>query len=123
MAMGIQMAPSYANIFMGKLENKIFQTVDKTPTVWWRYIDDIFVVWPHDEECLEQFIHTINNAHSTIKFTAKWSNKSITFLYVNIFLRGGHIATDLFMKPTATHQYLHQRSCHPRRQKSIIPYS
>ena len=56
---------------------------------------------------------------STIKFTAKWSNKSVTFLE----LRDGHIVTDLFTKPTDTHQYLHQRSCHPHHQKSTIPYS
>ena len=121
--MGTRMAPSYVNIFMGKLENTILQTVDKTPTVWWRYIDDIFAIWPHGEECLEQFIHTINNIHSTIKFTAEWSNESVTFLDVNIFLKDGHIVTDLFTKPTDTHQYLHQRSCHPSHQKSTIPYS
>ena len=74
-AMGTWMAPSYANIFMGMLENRILQTVDKTPTVWWMYIDDIFAIWPHDGEYLEQFIHIINDMHSTIKFTIEWSNK------------------------------------------------
>ena len=78
-AMSTQMAPSYANIFMGKLENKILQTVDETPTVWWRYIDDIIAIWPHGKQCLEQSIRTINNMHSTIKSTGEWSNMSYIF--------------------------------------------
>ena len=49
----------YANILMNKLNNQIFQTIDKTRTVWWKYIDDIFAIWPHGEEYLEQLIHTI----------------------------------------------------------------
>ena len=123
--MGTRMAPLYATIFMGKLENRILQTVDKTPTVWRRYIDNIFAIWPNGQECLEQFIYTINDMHSTLKFTAEWSNKSVTFLDVIIFLKDGHIhvVTNLFTKPTYTHQYLHQRSCHPRHQKSTISYS
>ena len=63
--MRTRMAPSYANIIMGKVENEFFQTVDKTPTVWWSCIDEIFVIWPHGEECLKQLIHTNNNMHCT----------------------------------------------------------
>ena len=42
------MAPSYANLFMGKLEREFLQTQDKIHRVWWRYmyIDDIFAIWP-----------------------------------------------------------------------------
>ena len=58
-AMGTQMAPSYANILMGDLERKILDKVDKRPNIWWRYIDDVFAIWPHDEECLLEFIRQI----------------------------------------------------------------
>ena len=81
-AMGTQMAPSYANIFMGDLERKILTQVDKRPDIWWRYIDDVFAIWPHGEECLIEFIEQINNAHSKIHFTAEWSNTFIAFLDV-----------------------------------------
>ena len=30
--------------------------------------------------------------------------------------------TDLFCKPTDTHQYLHKKSCHPWHTKKAIPY-
>ena len=35
---------------------------------------------------------------------------------------GGVLATDLFCKPTDTHQYLHKKSCHPWHTKKAIPY-
>ena len=39
MAMGTQMAPSYANLFTGRLESRILEEADKKSSVWWRFID------------------------------------------------------------------------------------
>ena len=36
--------------------------------------------------------------------------------------REGRLATDLFVKQTDTHQYLHFKSCHPFHIKKAIPY-
>ena len=36
---------------------------------------------------------------------------------------GGVLTTDLFCKPTDTHQFLHKKSCHPWHTKKAIPYS
>ena len=35
---------------------------------------------------------------------------------------GEVLSTDLFCKPTDTHQYLHKKSCHPWHTKKAIPY-
>ena len=35
---------------------------------------------------------------------------------------GGVLSTDLFFKPTDTHQYLHKKSCHSWHTKKAIPY-
>ena len=43
------------------------------PLVWWRYIDDIFMIWEHGEEELQKFLETLNCYHPTIKFTAEYS--------------------------------------------------
>ena len=43
------------------------------PLVWWRYIDDIFMIWEHGEEELQNFLETLNCYHPTIKFTAEYS--------------------------------------------------
>ena len=122
-AMGTRMAPSYANIFMGDLEKRILTQVDKRPDIWWRYIDDVFAIWSYGEESLIEFIEQINNVHPKIQFTAEWSDRSIAFLDVTVTIEEGRLTTDLFTKPTDTHQYLHKYSCHPAHCKSTIAYS
>ena len=44
-------------------------------------------------------------------------------VYINIYIENGKIKTDLYVKPTDTHQYLHSSSCHPYHCKRRIPYS
>ena len=38
-------------------------------------------------------------------------------------MKDGQIITDLYVKPTDTHQYLNSSSCHPYHCKKSIPYS
>ena len=42
---------------------------------------------------------------------------------VTVSLIDGQIETDLYVKPTDSHQYLHSSSCHPYHCKKSIPYS
>ena len=79
--------------------------VDKKPDVWWRYmyIDNVFVIWTHGEECFIEFVNRISNMHSKIQFTAEWSTKSVVFLDVQVIMNNGHVTTDLFTKSTDTH--------------------
>ena len=65
----------------------------------------------------------MNDKHLTLKFTAEWSQTSINFLDVTVSLTGGKVTTDLYVKPTDSHQYLHTSSCHPYHYKKGIPYS
>ena len=96
----------------------------EVPPTWWRYIDDNFAIWQHSEERLTQFLENINHLHSFIKFTAEWSAKSVSFLDTKVSVDDeGYLTTDLYVKPTDTHQYLHKDSCHPSHCKRGIPYS
>ena len=108
---------------MAELEEEIIKESEYKPYLWWRYIDDIFFLWEHGENKLKSFIDKINKAHPTIKFTAEWSKTSINFLDVTVSLIEGVIETDLFVKPTDSHQYLQSSSCHPFHCKKGIPYS
>ena len=83
----------------------------------------LLFLWEHGENKLKSFIDKINKAHPTIKFTAEWSKTSINFLDVIVSLIEGVIETDLFVKPTDSHQYLQSNSCHPFHCKKGIPYS
>ena len=44
-AIRTKMAPPCAIIFMGDLEEKLLKDFDRKPLAWWRYIDDIFMLW------------------------------------------------------------------------------
>ena len=91
--------------------------------IWWRYIDDIFAIWEHDQEALNIFLKEINHLHPTIKFTMEVSTKCVSFLDTTVILAGGILHTDLYTKPTDMHQYLSPNSCHPKHCTTSIPYS
>ena len=125
-AIGTKMAPPYAIVTLGDFENgaleNYFQLTGFKPWVWWRFIDDIFFIWEHGEESLISFVDYLNSIHPTLKFTTKYSRNQIEFLDVMVFKEGCSIRTDLFVKETDTHQYLHFTSCHTYHTKSGIPY-
>ena len=49
-AIRTKMAPPYTIIFMDSLEEEILGNSLLKSLVWWRYIDDIFMMWEHGEE-------------------------------------------------------------------------
>ena len=55
-AMGTRMAPTYANLYMGYLENELLDKSPLKPLVWKRYIDDIFFLWTHGVNKLNDFL-------------------------------------------------------------------
>ena len=93
------------------------------PWVWWRFVDDIFFIWLHGIERLQEFLKFIDSFHETISYTWDYSESQVSFLDVTICREvGGGISTDVFSKSTDTHQYLDYRSCHPKHVKQAIPY-
>ena len=122
-AIGTKFASPYNILFMTELEEETLSEIELKPYLWWRYVDDIFFLWEHREEKLKDFIKHLNEKHPTIKFTAEWSETLINFLDVAVSLIGGKVTTDLYVKPTDSHQYLHSSSCHPYHCKKGIPYS
>ena len=111
-AIGTKFAPPYSILFTAELEEYILRKAEFKPYLWWRYIDDIFFLWEHGEEKLKSFIDKINKMHPTIKFTADWSKTSINF-DLTVSTTKGIMETDLYVKPTDSHQYLLSSSCHP----------
>ena len=49
------------------------------PFIWWRYIDDIFMIWTRSVQDLNTIIPFLNNIHSTIKYTAMFSSGPYPF--------------------------------------------
>ena len=121
-AMGTRMAPSYANLFMGRLEESFLASQNLKPLAWFRFIDDIFMIWTHGQDTLSSFLQNLNS-FSPIHFTWSSSTNHATFLDVNLHLTDGSIHTSVHIKPTNHQQYLHFDSCHPFHIKKSLPYS
>ena len=122
-AMGTRMSPKYANIFMADFETQLMSATSHTPLKYFRFIDDIFMIWTAGLENLEKFIETANNRHPSIKFTHECSASHISFLDTTVHLINNNIETEIFTKPTDSHLYLLPSSCHPRHVTNNLPYS
>ena len=111
---------------MNVLETRMLGICEFSPWVWWRFLDDVFLIWLHGEDRLKEFLEFIIGFHKTIKYTWDYSTNKVSYLVVSIYKeRGGggcDICTHVYSKPTDTHQYLDSKSCRPRHVKEAIPY-
>ena len=123
--MGTVAAPSYATIFMGNFEEKyIYPVISKECLAYYRYIDDIFLIYTGGETKLIEFLTNLNTQHDFIKFDFEKSHKSIAFLDTLVYVDDKRqLQTTLYTKPTDTHNYLHFNSAHPKHLKHSLPYS
>ena len=108
---------------MTTFEEKYLYTYPLKPELWKRFIDDIFIIWPHGMNYLWKFIEHLNRVHPTIKFTSDISDREISFLDLTIYIQHSQLHTRLYTKTTDTHMYLNYSSEHPIRLKKSIPYS
>ena len=122
-AIGTKCAPTYAGIFMDKVETEFLET--QTDKLFWsvRYIDDIFFIWTHGKEKLKIFLEDLNKFHPNLKFTSDSSEENVAFLDLKVKLKQGKIETDLHVKSTDRHQYLHYTPSHPEHTKQLIVFS
>ena len=84
--------------------------------------NDIYI-WTHCKEKLEEFLKGFNNYHPNIKFTHEFNKENIPFLDLKVSLSGRQLTTDLHIKSTDKHQYLHYTSAHPDHTKRSIVFS
>ena len=129
-SMGTRAAPTYANIFMGKLEkillSKCPRNLKQYLHTWRRYIDDIFIIWSGSHSEFEEFFNFINSYHPTIKFDPPQHNEednSCNFLDLKISIENSKIQTDLYRKETSKPRALLPSSAHPGHVTHNIVYS
>lgn len=131
-AMWTKMAPTYATLTLGYLEEKMYekarrqfdhQTTQNIKNGWKRYLDDCFIIWNESDANLTVFLDIVNNLDPNINFTLDESAICIPYLDVLISKCRENITTDMYYKPTDTHQYFHFSSCHPGHTKRAIPYN
>ena len=130
-AMGTPMAPNYANLFMDNFEQNLLhdysQKTGLSPLVWFRFIDDIFLIWTGNKDSLDHFISFTQNysksrnMKSKIKFEIHLSTNKVHFLDTTVSLNHGKLRITLFTKPTDSHFYLSTSSCHSSYVLKNIP--
>ncbi|XP_041420552.1 uncharacterized protein LOC121394235 [Xenopus laevis] len=123
-SMGAAVAPSYANIFVNCLEKKLF--LEKEPYCryilkYFRFVDDILLIWTGSKADLISMIQEANLSHNTIKFTHECSEVELNFLDVTITINNGVIQTSLYRKSVDKKNLLHVKSFHNPKVKRAIP--
>eukprot|EP00061_Rhincodon_typus_P012048 g37512.t1 len=99
-AMGTNFALQYANIFMHKFKQDFSAVQVLQPTLYTRYIDDIFFFWTHGDGSLKRLHSDITKFHPTTRHTMDYSSDSISFLDTRISIKVGHLSTSLYHNPT-----------------------
>ena len=124
-AMGTKAAPGFANCFMGDFEERFVYPYKTQPLKYMRFLDDIFLIWQHSLEELDEFVTHMNTQLESIKFTIEVSKSHVNFLDTTVRINptNNMLETDLYCKPTDSHNYLLYNSAHPKKCKQSIPYS
>lgn len=118
-AMGKKFAPAYANIFMAVWEEEALAKCHKKPLFYFRYIDDIFGIWPHTTQEFFEFANILNTHHFSIKLKYQLDQETIHFLDTTVykgptFHETGKLDIKVYFKDTDTHALLHKNSFHPK---------
>ena len=117
------LAPTFTDFFMIWFEKKFMHIIEEYGVkVWWRYVDDIFVLFKEKDKALE-LLEKLNSLHPNIKFTYEPSiNKSeniseLPFLDVMVTSDLDGFQTSVYRKKTFTGTYLNWNSATSRDYK------
>ncbi|XP_069673690.1 uncharacterized protein [Periplaneta americana] len=121
-AMGSLLSPAIANYYIEHLEHEILATAPLKPTHFFRYVDNTFVIWPHGQDTLPDFIRHINSLRPQIQFTMEVeTNGKLPFLDILISRNNnGSLGHAVYRKPTHTNLYLNANSFHHQVQRMGI---
>ena len=119
-AMGSPLGPLFANFYMAYLENSVFSNPNNRPSIYARYVDDIFI----QIQSLEQLdsIKSLFEDQSVLKFTYETSNENkIPFLDTLIDTSRNTFHTKVYHKTTDLGQCLNANSqCSDKYKNSVI---
>ena len=80
--MGSPLSPVLADIYMEYFEEMALGSTSLKPSMWLRYIDDTFILWPHQEDVKILLDHA-NSIRPSIQFTMeKEQDNKLPFLDV-----------------------------------------
>ena len=122
-AMDTIMAPANTHISMDAVETSFLSACPLKTCIYYSYIDDIFLIWPHDNDTLTHFLEHANNTHANMKFALECSKATMPFLDVLVQKRHDKMLATLLKKSTDSHICLHYTYCHMVHIKDSIIFS
>ena len=136
--MGSSLSPILANLYMEHFEANLLEDipVDLRPTMWLRYVDDIFCCY-EDMNKFEDFLERLNGIRPSIQFTHELSRtdrvitgspdlpanvtESLPFLEFNVMRQdNASFIFSIYRKPCHAGNYLHAYSYQPLFQKTTV---
>ena len=125
-AQGPHMACSYSDIAMDRYDQAA-KGYHSPPFVWFRFRDDIFIVWIHGIDELHNFVTFMNEVDETHKMRfllQVGTNNSLNFndLTIEMDPTTHQLTTDIYAKPTNTFTYVNPNTCYPKRNIENIPF-
>jgi hypothetical protein len=108
---------------MEDFEKKAIELATHKPICWYRYVDDTFVIWPHGQVKLLEFLDHLNGLQKNIRFTMETEKEGhLPFLDIDIYRRtDSSLGHKVYRKPTHTNLYLQQNSHHhPAHKQSVL---
>jgi hypothetical protein len=97
MKMGNSLSPIVSNIYMVHCEKLALDTAQYTPSLWLQYVDDMFAIWPHGLDRLQDFLNHLGSLRTSIQFTMETeSDGMIPFLDVLFIRRGLALTTKVY---------------------------
>ena len=118
-SMGSPLGPTFANFYMGYLEEQIFSNPVNKPHIYARYIDDIFLQIKDETELRNLKTNFENN--SVLKFTYELhTNNKLPFLDVLVDSSNNQFITKVYRKPTDMGTCINANSFCPERYKTSV---
>ena len=111
-----------ACLFMGSLEDRLLNSYSKKPTLWLRFIDDVFLFCTHGPEEFQNFVDHWNDFHHFMKFTAETSSHEIRSWMLWYPSKMEVFTLICTQNPLIPISFSIWTSCHPTQTKSSLPY-
>ena len=90
------------------------------PSMWLRYVDDTFILWPHQKD-IQILLDHMNSIRPSLQFTMeKEQDNKLPILDVLVTRTEQRFRSSMYHKPSFTGQYLNFKSHHPYTVKKGI---
>ena len=101
--------------FLAEWEEKTLAKYVLKPSVYRRFLDNIFMIWEQSKEEFYKLVKILNTHHCSISVEAELSSESMHFLDTVVYegSRFRTFDTKAYFKQTDTLELLHKKSHHP----------